>query len=63
VKPTESSPQPVPGLAPWVWWPGVNGWPYAKHPNGIDPPVVVKARNWTELLAKIREIEERQGQQ
>lgn len=56
--PTEASPQPVPDHPGWVWWRGVNGWPYAKHPNGIAPPVVVRARNWAELLAVIRKKEE-----
>jgi hypothetical protein len=55
--PSEHSPQPVPGHPGWVWWPGVNGHPYAKHPNGIHPPVVVRAHNFTALLARIRAAE------
>jgi hypothetical protein len=57
--PSEHEPQPVPGYPPWVWWPGVAGWPYAKCPNGIDPPIVVRGRNWTALLAAIRKQEAR----
>lgn len=55
--PTETDPQPVPGYPPWVWWRGEHGWPEAKRPNGLRPPVTVRARNWTELLAKIRKQE------
>lgn len=61
MKPEESEAQPVPGHPGWVWWRGVNGWPYAKCPNGIDPPVVVKAHNWTALLAAIRKRESGRG--
>ena len=60
--PSEHEPQPVEGYTPWVWWQGVNGWPYAKRPNGISPPVVVKARNYTELLARIRKTEARRAE-
>ena len=58
MKPTEETAQPVPGYPHWRWWRGANGWPYAKCPNGINPPVVVRGRNWTELLAAIRKREE-----
>lgn len=58
-KPTETDPQPVPGLAPWVWWPGLHGWPEAKRPNGTGEPVRVRARNYTQLLAAIRKTEGR----
>ena len=57
-KPTEHEPQPVPGHPGWVWWPGVAGLRYARRPR-TSPPVVVRAHNWTALLAAIRKAEER----
>jgi hypothetical protein len=56
--PSETQPQPVPDHPGWVWWPGIAGLVYAKHANGIDPPVVVRAHNFTALLARIRAAEE-----
>lgn len=56
--PTETDPQPVPGHPGWVAWPGFGHRWYAKHPNGINPPVVVRGENWTALLAAIRKAEE-----
>jgi hypothetical protein len=52
--PTESNRLPVPDYPGWDWWDGVAGLLYAAHANGIDPPVVVSGRNFTELLGRIR---------
>lgn len=56
--PSETDPQPVPEHPEWLWWPGVARVRYAKHLNGIDPPIVVRGRNWTALLAEIRKTED-----
>jgi hypothetical protein len=55
--PSEESPQPVPEHPGWLYWFGVGGLIYAKHPNDIHPPVVVRDVNWTKLLGRIRDAE------
>ncbi len=55
--PTESVPQPVPGHPPWAWWPGVGGRLVYARLLGSHPPVVLRDRNYTALLARIRRAE------
>jgi hypothetical protein len=57
--PSGHEPQPVAAWPGWFWWRGVNGLLYARRPR-TSPPKVVRAHNFTALLAAIRKAEKRE---
>ena len=53
IRPAEDDPMPHAVWPGWVWWYGENG-----HPRARSGDRVIRARNFTELLEKIRKAEE-----
>ena len=55
------TPPAVPALPPgWHGWEGVALW-YARKPNGIDPPIVVRAATREALVAAVQAWEAAQA--